>query len=339
MADTAEFFFNHFDSDSEDEFYRSEIDFEDEEPIFSPRPDDDPQFTISFDPFGRSPPSETLDTFDFGTFREPMAAHNPWLGLGLGFEIEDDNEDEDEHEHERGANISREPQQDTGLRIAGFESDSDPDPTLNPETDFRSCWGLEEDLEWEEVDGCIDERDFLSTMVGQYQDDESDEEEEARNWEILLSIGNVEPNTTVLEEEADFVNANEYEILYGQFGEYDSLIRGTPPAAKQVVDNLPTVVLCEEDMKNGALLCAVCKDDMGVNEKVKQLPCMHFYHGECILPWLKIRNTCPVCRFELLTDNVEYESWRIQTRERDDINNITEDYARYEFEMFSDTLL
>ena len=31
------------------------------------------------------------------------------------------------------------------------------------------------------------------------------------------------------------------------------------------------------------------------------------YHGDRIVPWLGLRNLCPVCKFELPTDEKEYE--------------------------------
>ena len=31
------------------------------------------------------------------------------------------------------------------------------------------------------------------------------------------------------------------------------------------------------------------------------------YHKECVLPWLEKSNTCPTCRFEMPTDDLEYE--------------------------------
>lgn len=37
------------------------------------------------------------------------------------------------------------------------------------------------------------------------------------------------------------------------------------------------------------------------------MPCGHSYHGSCLLPWLEKTNSCAVCRFELSTDNKEYE--------------------------------
>ena len=46
------------------------------------------------------------------------------------------------------------------------------------------------------------------------------------------------------------------------------------------------------------LQCAVCWDDFKLGEEVRQLKCEHIFHEPCIVPWLELHNTCPVCRQE-----------------------------------------
>ncbi|WZZ29153.1 hypothetical protein YC2023_012554 [Brassica napus] len=89
--------------------------------------------------------------------------------------------------------------------------------------------------------------------------------------------------------------------------------RGAPPAAKSAVEALETFEIgstCVEEGERMSLVCAVCKDAMVTGEIGKKLPCGHCYHDNCILPWLETRNSCPVCRFQLRTDDAEYERKR-----------------------------
>ena len=64
--------------------------------------------------------------------------------------------------------------------------------------------------------------------------------------------------------------------------------------------------------------CIICQDDFDVGCEALQMPCQHLYHKDCLSHWLKIRNSCPICRFELETDDVHYENSR---RERSVTNN------------------
>jgi hypothetical protein len=43
-------------------------------------------------------------------------------------------------------------------------------------------------------------------------------------------------------------------------------------------------------------LCAVCYTEYVVDEEVRALPCLHFYHRECIDQWLLHHRMCPICK-------------------------------------------
>ncbi|OPJ85672.1 hypothetical protein AV530_009229 [Patagioenas fasciata monilis] len=73
---------------------------------------------------------------------------------------------------------------------------------------------------------------------------------------------------------------------------------GPPPADKEKISSLPTVPVTQEQVEAG-LECPVCKEDYAPAEQVRQLPCNHLFHSSCIVPWLELHDTCPVCRKSL----------------------------------------
>lgn len=107
-----------------------------------------------------------------------------------------------------------------------------------------------------------------------------------------------------------FIGAG-FEQLIQQLAENDPNRYGTPPASRSAVEGMPDVLVDEKILKSELAQCAVCKDDFELGAMVKQMPCKHAYHKDCILPWLKLHNSCPVCRYELPTDDPDYEN---QTR-------------------------
>lgn len=127
------------------------------------------------------------------------------------------------------------------------------------------------------------------------------------NHSIELTL-QVPDSDTYVGNPGDYVDASEYEALLQNLAESDSgARRGAPPAAKAAVEALEGFKIDKED---DTIVCAICKDTVNVGEIAKNLPCGHGYHGDCIVPWLGSRNSCPVCRFELPTDDPEYEEER-----------------------------
>ncbi|KAK9669062.1 hypothetical protein RND81_13G106700 [Saponaria officinalis] len=254
--------------------------------------------------------------------------------------IESDSDDEDGGIDTLllGINVPSEDEEDFGVEN---DDDDDDDDDLS----VPLCWDsfpLEEedesleanhDFEWEEVDGGVDDREVLN-LVADPEDEEGSisvlnfsgpEEDGDRgrrlsnlDWEVLLNVNTLDRNIEVeVEDQDDFIYTAEYEMTFGQFADGENAASlGRPPASKLVVEELPSVVITKEDVNDEKSVCAVCKDGMEVGEVCKELPCSHKYHGDCIVPWLGIRNTCPVCRFELRTDDVDYEQRRTRVSGR-----------------------
>ncbi|KAL2096780.1 hypothetical protein ACEWY4_005987 [Coilia grayii] len=77
---------------------------------------------------------------------------------------------------------------------------------------------------------------------------------------------------------------------------------GPPPADREKIKSLPTIQITQEHVGAG-LECSVCKEDYSEGENVRQLPCNHLFHNDCIVPWLEQHDTCPVCRKSLSGQN------------------------------------
>ncbi|KAF0897449.1 hypothetical protein E2562_037348 [Oryza meyeriana var. granulata] len=44
--------------------------------------------------------------------------------------------------------------------------------------------------------------------------------------------------------------------------------------------------------------CAVCLEDfVAGGDKLRMMPCSHFFHQTCIFKWLYVSLHCPICRF------------------------------------------
>ncbi|XP_072992468.1 E3 ubiquitin-protein ligase AIP2 [Typha latifolia] len=93
-----------------------------------------------------------------------------------------------------------------------------------------------------------------------------------------------------------------------------------PPASKEVVANLPVINVTEEVIaKLGSeTQCAVCRENLVVDDKMQELPCKHLFHPPCLKPWLDEHNSCPTCRYELRTDDHAYESWKEREKEAEE---------------------
>lgn len=96
---------------------------------------------------------------------------------------------------------------------------------------------------------------------------------------------------------SDYFAGPALDQLMHHLSENDPNRHGTPPAQKAAVDAMPTVTIGEQSFQ-----CSICLDDFEVGIEAKEMPCKHKFHSKCILPWLELHSSCPVCRFELPSD-------------------------------------
>lgn len=198
-----------------------------------------------------------------------------------------------------------------------FYTDTDIDP-MHAGLDQWNSDDEDEDVEWEEVN--MEEASIrLVEQHGHRQDVFSSPNESMRSdqngrwihWRVRpadLFADLEEPDALPLFGNAgDYLDARGFEELLEHLAENDDSRRGAPPASSSAIRGLPNVIITKDHEKDGSLVCAVCKDPLRIDAEAKQLPCLHLYHSTCILPWLRARNSCPVCRYELPTDDPEYE--------------------------------
>lgn len=73
---------------------------------------------------------------------------------------------------------------------------------------------------------------------------------------------------------------------------------GPPPLEKDKIAEIPKVTISAEQVEM-KLQCSVCWEDFQIDEVVRKLTCAHVYHESCIIPWLELHGTCPICRKSL----------------------------------------
>ncbi|EMR10831.1 hypothetical protein PNEG_00977 [Pneumocystis murina B123] len=91
----------------------------------------------------------------------------------------------------------------------------------------------------------------------------------------------------------DYVwSSTTFDNIITQLMEQHPSTNAPPPASEEVINALPRMVVEEEDLHD----CVICKEVYQPKEIYITLPCKHYFHDNCIIPWLKINNTCAICR-------------------------------------------
>jgi hypothetical protein len=106
---------------------------------------------------------------------------------------------------------------------------------------------------------------------------------------------------------------------------------GPPPASSKAIRQLPTIRVADIDLLDESNReCCICFEPHNLGDKLTRLPCGHLFHGPCVQEWLHKHCTCPVCRYELETNDAQYEVGRLER-----MKHRKPRYHKYELERMS----
>lgn len=103
-------------------------------------------------------------------------------------------------------------------------------------------------------------------------------------------------------------NGNEEEIDRATLESMETYLVMTIPASKSTIEELEKVRLDSVGAARHAGLCAICMEDFEAGVEATRLPCLHFYHGDCVVQWLEINHKCPLCRYPMPHDETSISS-------------------------------
>ncbi|KDP44929.1 hypothetical protein JCGZ_01429 [Jatropha curcas] len=152
------------------------------------------------------------------------------------------------------------------------------------------------------------------------QSDGGESEVSGRGFELYYDDGSGSGLRPLPSSMSEFFLGSGFERLLDQISQIE--INGIsrfeqPPASKSAIESMPTVTINEFHTSTESH-CAVCKEPFELESEAREMPCKHIYHSDCILPWLSFRNSCPLCRHELLGDD---ENERVMAAGNNNINN------------------
>ncbi|XP_047938216.1 E3 ubiquitin-protein ligase BIG BROTHER-like [Salvia hispanica] len=97
---------------------------------------------------------------------------------------------------------------------------------------------------------------------------------------------------------------------------WDQVLKATGISSEGVVNRTDTFIrmclatsgfrrmkLCGDvAATEAAYPCTICSEEM-TGTMAFRMPCAHLFHAECMVKWLWMRHTCPICRYEMPTGN------------------------------------
>ncbi|PPE00715.1 hypothetical protein GOBAR_AA39853 [Gossypium barbadense] len=80
--------------------------------------------------------------------------------------------------------------------------------------------------------------------------------------------------------------------------EFQSSNYGMVPTKESLVKEMVKMVKVEAGDED----CMICLEELEVGFYASRMPCSRTFHGDCIEKWLKQSHYCPICRFQMPTN-------------------------------------
>ena len=133
---------------------------------------------------------------------------------------------------------------------------------------------------------------------------------------IIISRNFINSNSPINNFLLNHINDHQFENFINIITAFDIQHKGNPPASERAIKNLKKIEINENNIKEfEGQACNVCLENFSKGQISNQIECGHYFHEKCIVHWLKMRNTCPVCRHELESNDPNYEKRKHSNRE------------------------
>ena len=77
---------------------------------------------------------------------------------------------------------------------------------------------------------------------------------------------------------------------------------------QEIINKLPeTIIKDVSKLTSEKKECVICLEEFMENENLTCLPCIHAFHSNCIKKWLKGSKECPICKFKITNETLNYQ--------------------------------
>lgn len=149
----------------------------------------------------------------------------------------------------------------------------------------------------------IKEKEFHQFIFHSYNDFNNNggtENEETFNNEGILVSRNILSNYNsqeLLDENNDFNTYNS--IYYDGPNSFSDNLNIKNININKIIENLNVNIIKDDINKFSDKQCIICLEQFKKGDNYIFLPCMHFFHENCIKKWININNKCPFCNLEI----------------------------------------